>query len=225
MQNSSCAKDDKGKLEISLVPTQIIRDIAEVRMYGNAKYHTTNNWITVEPERYKNALLRHTLAFLDDEDSIDEESGIPHYKHMACNLAFLCEMKRDDWKYRLANLLYNNEVNDMDVTCSNNIITAVQFCRLNIYGTEAFKDNFSTNLKNNIGATDIQYLPDKFGGWSINITVNNEYKADSIFYMKSISESLYDAINSISNCESYKSIIHNLLSVIITGKNSLVVKI
>ena len=32
------AKADAGKLELDLVPTQIIRDIAEVRMYGNQKY-------------------------------------------------------------------------------------------------------------------------------------------------------------------------------------------
>ena len=87
------AKHDEGKLRISLVPTQIIRDIAEVREYGNKKYGDPNNWKTVEVERYVDALLRHTLAFIDDPDSVDEESGIPHYKHMACNMAFICDMK------------------------------------------------------------------------------------------------------------------------------------
>ena len=87
------AKHDEGKLRISLVPTQIIRDIAEVREYGNKKYGDPDNWKTVEIERYVDALLRHTLAFLDDPDSLDEESGIPHYKHMACNMAFICDMK------------------------------------------------------------------------------------------------------------------------------------
>ena len=41
------------------------------------------------------ALLRHTLAYLDDPSGVDEESGIPHLKHMACNIAFLCEMEKD----------------------------------------------------------------------------------------------------------------------------------
>ena len=91
------AKADAGKLELSLVPVQIIRDIAEVRMYGNRKYHDPNNWKTVEIERYINALCRHFLAFLDDPDSMDDESGIPHYKHMVCNMAFICDMmKRKD---------------------------------------------------------------------------------------------------------------------------------
>lgn len=89
-------KNDSGKLKISLVPTQIIRDIAEVREYGCQKYHDPDNWMVVELDRYIDALLRHTLAFMDDVQSVDDESGIPHYKHMACNMAFLCEMLREN---------------------------------------------------------------------------------------------------------------------------------
>ena len=77
------AKADSGKLELDLVPVQIVRDIAQVRMYGTAKYHDPENWRKVELRRYINALLRHTLAFIENQDSVDEESGIPHYKHMA----------------------------------------------------------------------------------------------------------------------------------------------
>ena len=86
------AKADAGKLEIDLVPMQIVRDIAQVRMYGNKKYGDPDNWKTVELRRYVNALLRHTLAFANDINSVDEESGIQHYKHMACNMAFISEM-------------------------------------------------------------------------------------------------------------------------------------
>ena len=86
------AKADAGKLELDLVPTQIIRDIAEVRMYGNRKYHDPGNWKTVELRRYINAMLRHTLAFVDDPLGVDPESGIPHYKHAECNWAFISEM-------------------------------------------------------------------------------------------------------------------------------------
>ena len=86
------AKADAGKLELDLVPTQIFRDIAEVRMYGNRKYHDPGNWKTVELRRYINAMLRHTLAFVDDPLGVDPESGIPHYKHAECNWAFISEM-------------------------------------------------------------------------------------------------------------------------------------
>ena len=92
------AKADAGKLQLRMVPVQITRDIAEVRMYGNAKYGDPENWRTVEIERYIDALYRHFLAFLEDRHSVDEESGLPHYKHMACNMAFICEMVKDGRK-------------------------------------------------------------------------------------------------------------------------------
>lgn len=87
------AKADAGKLQLTLVPRQIINDIAAVRMYGNNKYHDPDNWRTVEVERYRDALFRHLLAYLDDPQGKDEESGLPHLWHIACNVAFLCEME------------------------------------------------------------------------------------------------------------------------------------
>lgn len=90
--HSQTAKRDAGKPKLSLVPSQIIWDIAQVREYGNAKYHDPENWRTVEIGRYIDALYRHFLRFLDDPKGKDEESGIEHYKHMACNMAFICEM-------------------------------------------------------------------------------------------------------------------------------------
>lgn len=102
---SQFAKADNGKLQISLVPMQIIKDIAEVRMYGTNKYNSPNNWVIVEMQRYVDALLRHLIAFIEDNNSVDEESGIPHYKHAATNMAFICEMMREDWPERRDNLI------------------------------------------------------------------------------------------------------------------------
>ena len=91
--NDQEIKKDAGKLEISLVPVQIVRDVAEVRMFAvHGKYPDPDGWKRVELQRYIEAMLRHTLAFWEDPNSVDEESGIPHYKHMACNMAFICEM-------------------------------------------------------------------------------------------------------------------------------------
>lgn len=86
------AKYDDGKIKPSLVPTQIIKDIAEVRGYGVEKYGDAENWRTVEMQRYIDAFYRHWLAFIDEPYSLDEESGIAHYKHCACNMAFICAM-------------------------------------------------------------------------------------------------------------------------------------
>ena len=89
----SNAKHDEGKLDLTLVPRQIIWDIAEVRRYGNQKYHSPDNWKEVEIKRYRAAAFRHFLAYLEDPDGVDPESGIKHYKHLCCNLAFICEME------------------------------------------------------------------------------------------------------------------------------------
>ena len=78
------------------MPRQIIFDIAKVRKYGNNKYHDPDNWKTVEKERYRDAAFRHFLAYLDDPQGEDEESGLPHLWHLACNIAFLCEMEKND---------------------------------------------------------------------------------------------------------------------------------
>lgn len=87
------AKADAGKPRLTLVPRRIITAIARVRMYGNEKYHDPENWRQVEPERYRDALFRHLLAYLDDPHGVDDESGLPHLWHLACNVAFLCEME------------------------------------------------------------------------------------------------------------------------------------
>ena len=89
------AKADGGKLQIHMVPMQIVRDIAEVRMFGTKKYGDENNWRKVELMRYVDAMLRHTLAFVEDIYSVDEESGIPHYKHAECNWSFISQLMHE----------------------------------------------------------------------------------------------------------------------------------
>ena len=90
--NDQTAKADAGKLLLTMVPRGIIRAIAAVRQYGNEKYGDPENWRTVEPQRYRDAAFRHFLAYLDDPAGVDEESGLPHLWHLACNIAFLVEM-------------------------------------------------------------------------------------------------------------------------------------
>lgn len=91
------AKADKGKLKLTLVPTEIIRDIAIIREYGNSKYPDggKDNWKSVEPERYRDAAYRHMLAYIDDPAGIDDESRYPHLWHLACNVSFLCDLEKE----------------------------------------------------------------------------------------------------------------------------------
>ena len=87
------AKADHGKEQLTLVPRRIIHDIAAVRMFGVQKYKDPENWRKVEAERYRNALFRHFLKYLDDPYGVDDESGLPHLWHIAVNVAFLCELE------------------------------------------------------------------------------------------------------------------------------------
>lgn len=98
LQNDQEAKADAVKPRLSLVPTQIIYDIARVREYGDEKYGSTDNWKTVDAQRYVDAMFRHLLAFVKDPDGRDEESGLPHLWHLECNAAFLSEMMKGRWE-------------------------------------------------------------------------------------------------------------------------------
>lgn len=95
--NNQEAKADAGKPRLTLVPRQIIFDIARVREYAvDHKYKDPDNWKRVEVERYRDAAYRHFMAYLDDPHGVDEESGLSHLAHLATNIAFLCELERDD---------------------------------------------------------------------------------------------------------------------------------
>lgn len=97
MSYDQTAKADEGKLRLTLVPRQILKDIAKVREYGCKKYPNggVDNWKQVEKERYKDAMFRHMLAYLDDPDGVDAESGLKHLAHLATNVAFLCELEKE----------------------------------------------------------------------------------------------------------------------------------
>lgn len=86
------AKADDGKPKPSLVPKQIIYEIEKVRSFGVKKYKDPDNWRRVDIDRYHEALLRHTLAIWDDVAARDEESGLLHLSHIACNVAFILEL-------------------------------------------------------------------------------------------------------------------------------------
>lgn len=98
--HSQTAKADAGKPRLSLVPMQILYDIAEVRAYGCRKYPEggPDNWRQVEVERYRDAMLRHMVAYIRDPEGVDAESGLPHLSHVATNVSFLCELEHGNGK-------------------------------------------------------------------------------------------------------------------------------
>lgn len=94
--NNQEAKADAGKLDYTLVPTEIITEIAKIRTYGLAKYKERDNWKKVSIDRYWKATIRHIIAAWDDYTKVDDESGLLHISHAACNLAFILELMKGD---------------------------------------------------------------------------------------------------------------------------------
>lgn len=89
--NGVCApgiKHDTGKPPLSRVPRVGIEAVAEVLAFGAKKYDW-NNWKGgMDHSRLIDAALRHIYKFADKKD-LDEESGLNHLAHAACNLFFL----------------------------------------------------------------------------------------------------------------------------------------
>ena len=91
--DDQAAKADAGKPRLTLVPPEIIWAVAEVREYGCQKYGDPENWRRVSPQRYRDAMFRHLMAYLAAYHGRDPESGLPHLWHLACNVAFLCALE------------------------------------------------------------------------------------------------------------------------------------
>lgn len=91
--NDQNAKQDSGKVEITLVPMDMVETAAVVRMFGCMKYPNggADNWKQVDVERYRNALFRHLFQYLREPYGIDRESGLPHWYHVTCNVAFITQ--------------------------------------------------------------------------------------------------------------------------------------
>lgn len=81
-------KFDSGKNRLELVPTSAMLSLGKVFTFGAKKY-AENTWQNVERERYVGALLRHLMAYIDEPDGTDLESGLLHIEHVLWNAAAL----------------------------------------------------------------------------------------------------------------------------------------
>ena len=89
------AKADAGKPHPSYCPVALIEGVIAVREHGTAKYGDPENWRKVEPERYHEAILRHTLAIWEDPYAVDPDSGLLHLQNIATNISFLLQMRKE----------------------------------------------------------------------------------------------------------------------------------
>lgn len=81
-------KKDSGKLKWSLLPFEELKDVVRVLMKGAEKY-SADNWKKCDDvTRYKDALMRHVIAYVSGEKE-DYEFGLSHLAHAVCNCLFL----------------------------------------------------------------------------------------------------------------------------------------
>lgn len=85
---SEFIKDDKDKPMLSLIEPHFVTSLGDILTFGAQKYSVDNWKLCDDTSRYKDALLRHTYAYLSG-DLLDPESGFPHTAHIACNTMFL----------------------------------------------------------------------------------------------------------------------------------------
>jgi len=89
-------KHDEGKLKMMLMLPAINEAVVRVREYGIEKYKDKDNWKQVDIERWQNAMMRHMMEYIKDNESKDAESGLRHIDHVACNLAYILENMKED---------------------------------------------------------------------------------------------------------------------------------
>lgn len=94
-------KFDENKLKYSLIPPEVLEELAKVFTYGANKYEI-NNWKKVDNKtRYVDALYRHMEAWRKGE-KVDKESKLMHLSHAMTNIAFLIyfELKEKENKIK-----------------------------------------------------------------------------------------------------------------------------
>ena len=89
------AKADAGKPHPSYCPVALIKGVVAVREHGTAKYGDPENWRKVSADRYHEAILRHVLEIWEDPFAVDPDSGLYHLQHIATNIAFLLQMRKE----------------------------------------------------------------------------------------------------------------------------------
>lgn len=89
---------DSGKLRVDLVPTSLVRGVAEVLTKacqpgadGNPPKYPERNWEKgIKYSRIYANIMRHMMDWFDGSNK-DYESGLHPLKHAACRLAMLIE--------------------------------------------------------------------------------------------------------------------------------------
>ncbi len=97
-----------GKPPLSQLDNELLNQTALVLGFGEKKYSRGNWRKGITYNRCIDSLMRHVAAFKDGV-TVDEESGIHHLGHAACNIMFLLRYEADG----------RTDLDDRDITRTN----------------------------------------------------------------------------------------------------------
>ena len=84
----------------------------------------------------------------------------------------------------------------MNVNYSDTVTDTVRSLREKVYNTEKFKQEFTEALEKFVGATETKFVPEQFGGWSVNITTDKDKTGVSSQESRSYLGKISDALTS-----------------------------
>lgn len=87
----------EGKPDYTIIPITCIRAAEIVLSYGAQKYGR-ESYKTWPIEKFKQAMLRHILAYLEDPEGLDEDSKMPHYYHILANAIIIVDKQEREKK-------------------------------------------------------------------------------------------------------------------------------
>lgn len=113
---------NEGKVPLELVPPSLMFAVAEVLKVGAKKYAPRNWERGMKWSIVSGCLLRHAFKWLSPFHSdFDEETGLNHMWHVACNVAMLIEYENtcpnldDRVKYNQRSEVLSNGMTEDDV--------------------------------------------------------------------------------------------------------------
>lgn len=116
----------------------------------------------------------------------------------------------------------------MNISYSNMVTDTIGVLRKSVYNLGQFQFDFKTGLENILPVEEIKISPDYYGGLNIDLKINNYANSDmnkiSDVLIRAISNN-YNDINKFDFMTNVNNIGTNLINVISTGVNSLVIKI
>ena len=89
-EKGNAKRFNEGKNRLDLVPTVLIEEVGKVLTFGTNKYGAFNYLSGMDWSKCVASAKRHLTAFENGID-FDEESGLLHLSHLACNVTFLLE--------------------------------------------------------------------------------------------------------------------------------------